>query len=85
MCQICRIGQRYSLSPASLLDTHQFSHLVITDYRQGLRPTSAQIQQIEKSKQAKSKPQRQKGYRYRSKPNPADRFEDDQGSLTAAI
>lgn len=67
MCQICRIGQRYSLSSASLFDTRQFSQLVITDHRQDLLPASLQTQQTEKSKQANSKQQREKSYRYRSR------------------
>ncbi|KAI9129198.1 hypothetical protein [Acaryochloris sp. CCMEE 5410] len=35
MCQICRLGQRHhpSRRPASLLDTSQFSTLVVTDRR----------------------------------------------------
>lgn len=36
MCQICRLGQRQlkSQHPTSLLDTSQFSTLVVTDHRQ---------------------------------------------------
>lgn len=35
MCQICRLGQRQlkSRSPTPLLDTSQFSTLVVTDHR----------------------------------------------------
>lgn len=40
MCQICRLGQRQlkSRPPSSLLDTSQFSTLVVTDHRRNLTP-----------------------------------------------
>lgn len=39
MCQICRLGQRHARtqrSTAVLLNTSQFSTLVVTDHRQNL-------------------------------------------------
>ncbi|QUY45855.1 hypothetical protein [Acaryochloris marina] len=40
MCQICRLGQRQlkSRPPTSLLDTSQFSTLVVTDHRRNSTP-----------------------------------------------
>lgn len=40
MCQICRLGQRQlkSRRPTSLLDTSQFSTLVVTDHRRNSTP-----------------------------------------------
>lgn len=51
MCQICRLRQRHANAqrPTPLLDTSQFSALIVTDHRQTLAVASLQFPGPEES------------------------------------
>ncbi|MGR3277227.1 hypothetical protein ACSYAD_19165 [Acaryochloris marina NIES-2412] len=52
MCPICRLGQRCSSAQLStpLLDTRQFSTLIVTDHRRTVTAASPQLSDLEQSR-----------------------------------